>query len=145
MPPLEARLPQSHARSTSVSKRVLAGRIISGVPILFMIFDGGIKLTNTAPVTDAFAQLGYPLALAPTIGILALVCTAIYAIPRASVLGAVLLTGYLGGAISTQVRAGASAFSVFFPIIIAALIWGGLFLRDDRLSEFLPGRGSRGR
>ena len=78
------------------------------------------------------------MSLAPTIGILALACTAVYAIPRSAVLGAVLLTGYLGGAIATQVRAGAGLFPIFFPLIIAALIWGGLFLRDDRLRDFLP-------
>jgi len=108
-----------------------------------MIFDGGIKLAKVAPVTEAFARLGYPASLAPAIGILALACTAVYAIPRSSVLGAVLLTGYLGGAIATQVRAGAGLFPIFFPLIIAALIWGGLFLRDDRLLDFLPFRSVR--
>ncbi|MEP6491847.1 MAG: DoxX family protein [bacterium] len=143
MPHLEARFTHSTPRTVSVSKRVVAGRIISGLAILFMIFDGGIKLTNTAVVAVAFAQLGYPVSLAPAIGILALLCTAVYALPRASVFGAVLLTGYLGGAIATQVRAGSSTFSVFFPVIIGALVWGGLALRDDRLSEFLPGRRAR--
>jgi len=139
-----ARLTQSATQTTSHSKRIVAGRIISAVPILFMIFDGGIKLAKVAPVTEAFAQLGYPVSLAPTIGILALACTAVYAIPRSSVLGAVLLTGYLGGAIATQVRAGAGLFPIFFPIIIAGLVWGGLFLRDDRLRQFLPVPGGRG-
>jgi hypothetical protein len=137
------RLTQSATQTTSLSKRIVAGRIISAVPILFMIFDGGIKLTKVAPVTEAFIQLGYPVSLAPTIGILALVCTAVYALPRSSVLGAVLLTGYLGGAIATQVRAGAGLFPIFFPLIIAGLIWGGLFLRDDRLRAFLPLRSAR--
>lgn len=130
----------SARQGASVSKRIVAGRIISAVPILFMIFDGGIKLARIAPVTDAFVQLGFPVALAPAIGILALACTAIYAIPRTSVLGAILLTGYLGGAIAIQVRSAAGAFPIVFPLIIGALVWGGLFLRDDRLRVFLPYR-----
>ncbi len=122
------------------SKRVLAGRIISAVPILFMIFDGAIKIPKIQPVIDASAQLGLPIELAPGIGILALVCTAIYAFPRTSVLGAVLLTGYLGGAVATQLRAGTGLFNLFFPFIIGALVWGGLYLRDQRLRSFLPFR-----
>lgn len=138
-----ARLTPSTTQTSSLSKRIVAGRIVSAVPILFMIFDGGIKLAKVAPVTEAFVQLGYPVSLAPTIGILALVCTAVYAIPRSSVLGAVLLTGYLGGAIATQVRVGAGLFPIFFPLIIAALVWGGLFLRDERLRDFLSLRSAR--
>jgi hypothetical protein len=138
MSQLEGRLAPSAPRTASLSKRLLAGRIISAVPILFLIFDAVIKLVKIAPVVDAFGQLGYPLSLAPTIGVLALVCTAIYAIPRTSVLGAVLLTGYLGGAIASQVRIGAGVFNVFFPIIIGSLIWGGLHLREDRLRAILP-------
>lgn len=134
----ESGLTHSAPRSTPVSKRIATGRIISAVPILFMIFDGGIKLTKIAAVTDAFAQLGFPVSLAPAIGILAILCTLVYAIPRSSVLGAVLLTGYLGGAIATQVRSGAELFPIFFPTIIGALVWSGLILRDDRLRAFLP-------
>jgi hypothetical protein len=92
-------------------------------------------------VVEAFGRLGVPLSLAPGIGILALICTAVYVVPRTTVLGAVLLTGYLGGAVATQVRAQSGVFEVIFPIIIAALVWGGLFLRDDRLRAFLPLRG----
>src|SRR5258706_10617651 len=104
MQDVEGRLAQPAALSGSLSKRLLAGRIISAVPILFLIFDGVIKVVKIAPVVDAFAQLGYPVSLAPRIGILALACVAVYAIPRTSVLGAVLLTGYLGGAVATQLR-----------------------------------------
>jgi hypothetical protein len=111
------------------------------VPILFLTFDAVVKLVKIAPVVDAFAQLGYPISLAPAIGVLALACTAVYAIPRTSVLGAVLLTGYLGGAIATQVRIGAGVFPVFFPLIIAALVWGGLYLREEKLRALLPSRG----
>jgi hypothetical protein len=140
---IDARLAQPTTRTTSVTRTVLAGRIVSGVSIAFMLFDGGIKLFNNAAVIDAFARLGYPVSLAPAIGILALACTVVYALPQSSVLGAVLLTGYLGGAIATQVRAGAETFSVIFPVIIGALVWGGLLLRDERLRQFLPGVGTR--
>jgi DoxX-like family len=140
MPQINARLAQSASSTASTSKRLLAARIISAVAILFLTFDGAIKQVKIAPVVDAFPQLGYPISLAPSIGILALVCTAVYAIPRTSVLGAVLLTGYLGGAIASQVRIGAGLFPVFFPLIIGALVWGGLFLRENRLAGLLPSR-----
>jgi hypothetical protein len=130
--------PGTHA--TSLSKRIVAGRIISAIPILFMIFDGSIHIARITPVTDAFVQLGFPVALAPAIGVVALACTALYAIPRSSFFGAVLLTGYLGGAIATQVRSGAGLFPTFFPPIIGALVWGGLYLRDDRLRALSSAR-----
>jgi hypothetical protein len=142
MSQLAKRLTPSAAPTAPLSKRLLAARIISAVPILFLIFDAAIKLVPIAPVVDAFGQLGYPISLTPTIGVLALVCTATYAIPRTSVLGAVLLTGYLGGAIASQVRIGAGVFPVFFPIIVGSLIWVGLYLREDRLRAVLPTRAS---
>jgi hypothetical protein len=132
---------RSGARSAATSKRLWTGRIISAVPILFLTFDAVIKLVKIPAVAEAFGRLGYPLSLASGIGVLALICTAVYAIPRTAALGAVLLTGYLGGAIATQLRIGAGAFPVVFPIIIAGLVWGGLFLRDSRLRAFLPLRG----
>ena len=134
---LEGRLATSAAPAARMSKRLLAARVISAVPILFLMFDAVIKLVKIAPVVDAFAQLGYSIALAPTIGVLALVCVAVYAIPRTAILGAVLLTGYLGGAIASQVRIGAGVFPVFFPVIIGSLIWAGLYLRDDRLKRVI--------
>ena len=88
---------------------------------------------------ESFQQLGYPMHLAPIIGIIELVCLAVYVIPRTSVLGAILFTGYLGGAIATHVRVGNPLFThVLFPIYVAALLWGGLFLRDDRLRALIP-------
>jgi len=128
----------SAVRATRSSKRLWIGRTLTAIPILFLTLDAIIKLVKVAPVVEAFGRLGVPLSLASGIGTLALVCTAVYAVPRTAVLGAVLLTGYLGGAVATQVRAGSGAFEVIFPIIIAALVWGGLFLRDDRLRAFLP-------
>ena len=121
------------AATLPTSRQRVAGRIISTIPVLFLVFDAVIKLVKITPVVDAFAQLGYPITLAPGIGRLALVCTAIYVVPRTGPLGAVLLTGYLGGAIASQVRIGAGAFNVLFPVILGGLLWAGLLLRDSRL------------
>jgi hypothetical protein len=117
------------------------GRILSTLAVLFLIFDSMIKVLNTAPAVEATTQLGYAANLVVGIGVLELACLMIYLIPRVAVLGAILLTGYLGGAIATQVRAGAPLFSIIFPIIGGALVWGGLYLREDRLRALLPLRG----
>jgi hypothetical protein len=90
-----------------------------------------------APVVEAFAQLGYPLGVAVGLGILELACTALYVIPRTAVLGAVLLTAYLGGAVSTQLRAGAGWFPTIFPVLVGAILWAGLALRDARVRALL--------
>ena len=109
------------------------GRTLSALVVAFMIFDGVIHILTPAPVAEAFAQLGVPLRLSLGIGIVELICTALYAIPRTAVFGALLLTAYLGGAVATQLRAGAGWFPTVFPIVIAALLWGGLALRDARV------------
>src|SRR5713226_9015686 len=131
---------QSATRTAPVSnKRLWAGRIMSALPVLFLLFDSVIKLMKIAPVVEAFAQLGYPLSLAPVIGIIELVCVVVYVIPRTSILGAILLTGYLGGAVATHVRTGSPLLShTFFPVYVAVLLWGGLFLREDRLRALIP-------
>jgi DoxX-like family len=116
---------------------IWTGRTLSALAILFLAFDTIIKVLNLPPALEATTQLGYPASLVVTIGLLELACLTIYTIPRTSVLGAILLTGYLGGAIATQVRASSPLFSVVFPVIIGALIWGGLFLRDARLRALL--------
>ena len=133
---------QPSTQTSPISKRRLwTGRILSGFAVLFLVFDAIVKFTKIAPVVDSFAQLGYPIGLAPTIGSIALICVVVYVIPRTSVLGAVLLTGYLGGAIASQLRIGNPLFShVLFPIYVAALIWGGLYLRDEQLSALIPVR-----
>jgi hypothetical protein len=102
-----------------------------------MIFDAVIHILKPAPVTDSFAQLGFPIRLAVGIGIVELVCTAFYALPRTAAIGALLLTGYLGGAVAIQVRAGAGWFPTIFPILIAALLWSGLSLRDARVRSLI--------
>ena len=114
------------------------GRIISGFAVLFLIFDAVIKVINIQPVVDASVQLGLPVGLAPSIGILLLVCLVVYVIPQTAVLGAILLTGYLGGAIAIQLRSGEALFPLVFPVIIGVLLWGGLFLRDPQLRALVP-------
>jgi hypothetical protein len=115
-----------------------AGRIISGLVILFMTFDGVTKLTKVEPVLKAAAQLGFSVQEIVSIGIVALICTIIYAIPRTSILGAILLTGYLGGATAIQVHIRNPAFETLFPVIFGVFVWAGLFARNQRLRRLIP-------
>lgn len=119
------------------------GRILTGIPVAFLIVDGVMKLANVKAVADAMPLLGWPAGLAAPLGILLLSCVALYVIPQTAVLGAILLTGYLGGAVATHVRIGDPLFShVLFPTYIGAMIWGGLFLRDARVRALIPFRGT---
>jgi len=130
---------QSDTQTAPVSKtRLWAGRVLSILAVLFLLFDGVIHLMMLAPVKEAFARLGFPNNLGVGIGVLLLVCTVIYAIPGTSILGAILLTGYLGGAISIQARAGSTLFETTFPVIFGVLVWAGIFLREDRLGALVP-------
>jgi hypothetical protein len=113
--------------------RLWAGRIVSAVAVLFLLLDATIHVLKPPPVVEAFAALGFPIALSTQIGILELVCVLVYVIPRTAILGAVLLTGYLGGATAVQVRAGHATFECIFPALIGVLLWAGLLLRDRRL------------
>ncbi len=106
---------------------------MSMLPVLFLLVDGVIKVLQRPPAVEATTQLGYPPDVVLGIGILELACLAIYMMPRTAVLRAILLTGYLGGALATQVRAGADLFPLAFPIGIGLLLGGGLYLRDGRL------------
>jgi len=116
-----------------------AGVALTVVPVLFLVFDSVIKFTGLPIVQQSMTELGYPVEAALGIGLLEIACLALYLVPRTSVLGAVVLTGYLGGAIATHVRVGNPLFShVLFPTYIAALLWGGLFLREQRLRVLLP-------
>jgi hypothetical protein len=112
--------------------------MMSALSILFLFLDGIMKLAMPVSVVEATVQLGYPESVIPSIGILLLVCTVLYVIPHTSMLGAILLTGYLGGAVASHVRVGAGLFPIFFPVLLGILIWLGLFLRDDRLHALLP-------
>jgi len=117
------------------------GRVLSAVVVLFMIFDGVIKLPPLDIVTQTMAQLGWPadIGTARLLGIVGLVSTALYALPRTSVLGAILLTGYMGGAISTHVRIGNPLFShTLFGVYLGVMLWGGLYLRDPRVRALIP-------
>lgn len=118
----------------------MISRALSTLVILFMLFDGIAHLLMPAPVVQAFATLGFPTNTAVAIGIIELVLVALYAVPRTSIVGAVLLTGYLGGAVAAKVRIAAAPFDTIFPILIAALIWGGLYLRDARVRSIWMGR-----
>lgn len=112
---------------------------MSGLVVLFLVVDSVIKFIKPAPVVEAFAHLGWPESLAAALGVVLLACTALYMIPSTSVLGAILLTGYLGGAVATHLRAGDPLFShVLFPTYLGVLLWAGLFLREDRLRALIP-------
>ena len=126
----------SDTQTDSVSKKMLwAGYIISALPVLMLIVSGAMKLVKSAPVVEGFVRFGYPVSLALGIGLVELACVAIYMIPKTSVFGAILLTGYLGGATATHLRTGDPFFA---PIVLGVLVWGGLCLRDARLRALLP-------
>lgn len=120
---------------------IWTGRVLSGLAVLFLLFDSTGKLLEVQPVIDGTRQLGYPREIVFTLGVILLSCVVVYLIPRTSVLGALLLTGYLGGAVASQARVGNPLFShILFPTYVAMLIWGGLVLRDARLRAFAPWR-----
>ncbi len=130
---------QATIQTAPVSAKTLwAGRIMSGLPALFLLMDGAMKLAKPTIVVETTVKLGYPESVIFPLGIVLLACTLVYVIPRTSVLGAILLTGYLGGAVATHVRAGDGWFPIMFPVILGALLWGGLYLRDERLCALIP-------
>lgn len=116
------------------------GRVLSTLTVLFMLFDAFGKFAKQAQVLDAFARLGVPTSQTYSIGVLLLVSTIIYAIPRSAVLGAVLLTGYLGGAVAIQMRAGSPTFETVFPVIFGVVLWAGVYLRDCGVRRVFPVR-----
>lgn len=121
------------------NKALWTGRILSGLVVAFLLFDGAIKIIPLDIVVQTSQELGIPVHLARTLGVLTLAGTVLYAIPRTSMLGAILLTGYLGGAIYTHVRAGSPFLThTFFGVYLGLLIWGGLWLRDVRVRALIP-------
>jgi hypothetical protein len=128
------------AQTGGTSKGQLwTGRILSGLSIAFLLFDATIHMIKIPAVVAGFTALGFPASVAFPIGVIELVCIILYVIPRTSVLGAIFLTGYLGGAIATQVRIGAPMFSTtLFPIYVALFLWGGLYFRDPRVRALIP-------
>ena len=122
------------------SRRALwGGRAMSGFAVLFLLFDASVKVLQLPIAVEATTQLGYSTNVLFWLGLLELACLAVYLVPRTAVLGAVLWTGYLGGAVATHVRVGNPLLSqAFFPVYVALFLWGGLWLRDERLRAVLP-------
>ena len=119
-----------------LSKPVLwTSYVMSAVPVLMLLFSGGMKLVHPPQLDEGFTHLGWPVKLALALGIIEVTCTILYAIPRTAILGAILLTGYLGGAIATHVRIGEPFIAQF---IFGVIIWGGLYLRDPRIRALIP-------
>jgi DoxX-like family len=115
------------------------GRVMSGLVIAFMLLDGDMKLVPLGVVVTTSEQMGIPGSLARTLGILGLICTVLYAVPRTSIVCAILLTGYLGGAIASHLRLGDPIFTLtLFGLYLGLLVWGGIYLRDDRLRALIP-------
>ena len=129
---------QSNSENPS-KKRLWIGRIMTGFAALFLFADGVAKLFKPAMVVEGTVYLGYAESVIVPLGIVLVTCTLLYAFPRTSVLGAILLTGYLGGAVATHTRVGDPLFSnVLFPVYLGILIWGGIYLRDSRIHELIP-------
>jgi hypothetical protein len=122
---------ESATRKSVSKKAVWLGRIISGWVVLFLVFDAGVKVLRLAPAIEGTARIGYPVDLVVAIGIVELACLALYVVPRTWIFGAILLTGFLGGATAAKVRLEDPWF--VFPVAVGLLVWGGLFLRDDRV------------
>lgn len=122
------------------ARGVWAGRIVSWLPALFLLLDGVAKLFKPTPVVEGTVKLGYSESVIIPLGIVLIVCTVLYLIPATAVLGAILLTGYLGGAVATHVRAADGVFPVVFAVTFGVLVWLGIYLRDTRLRALVPFR-----
>ena len=129
---------------TEVSKPAsITGRVLSGLVIVFLLFDGAIKLVPWPVVTETMDRMGYGSSetLARSLGLITIVCTLLYSVPPTSILGAILLTGYLGGAIASHVRIGSPLFThILFGFYLGLMVWGGLYLRDGNLRALIPFR-----
>ena len=132
--------PEGGSTPEGVSKRARRGGwVMGGLPTLFLLLDGVMKLVRPAPVVEGTVSLGYPVDTIVPMGVVLLASTVLYAIPRTAVLGAILLTGYLGGAVATHVRVSHPLFShTLFPVYVGMLLWGGLWLRDARVRALVP-------
>ena len=132
------------SRDADISKPARwTGRVLSSLVILFLLFDGAIKLVPWPIVTETMDKMGYgpSESLARSLGLITIVCTALYSIPPTSILGAILLTGYLGGAMASHVRIGSPLFShTLFGFYLGLMVWGGLWLRDKNLRSLIPFR-----
>jgi DoxX-like family len=136
-------LDQSSKSQIGASKKawVWTGRVLSGITILFMLFDAAGKLFLESHVIEATTKIGYPMAAIRPLGVIALICTILYAVPRTAILGAVLLTAFYGGAVASKIRIEDPLFSsILFSVYLGLITWGGLYLRDERLRSFFPWR-----
>ncbi|HSV08516.1 MAG TPA: DoxX family protein [Candidatus Binatus sp.] len=128
----------------SSTEALWAGRVMSGLAVLFLLVDAAFKVLELPAAVEGTAQLGYPASVIFRLGLLELACLVVYLVPRTAVLGAVLWTGYLGGAVATHVRVGNPLLShTLFPLYVATFLWAGLWLRDEQLRSVLPVRASR--
>ena len=131
--PVDGTAPRSGRMAANV------GRLCTGLVALFLAFDTVLKVLKLGPAVEGTMALGYPAGSVQGIGIIELVCLVLYLVPRSSVLGGLLLTGYLGGAIATHVRISSPWFThTLFPVYVAIVLWGGLYLREKRLRALLP-------
>jgi len=125
--------------STASKGKLWSARIMQGIAVVFLLWDTGIKLARESHAVEGTIQLGYPDSSVVTIGIIELTCLILYLIPRTSIFGAILMTGYLGGAVATHLRLGNPLFShILFSVYVAILLWGGVYLRDERLRALIP-------
>lgn len=132
---------EPNLKTEPTSKEMIwTGRIMSWLPALFLLVDAVMKLIKPAPVVEATVGLGYPESVIVGLGIVLLASTILYLIPSTAILGAILLTGYLGGAVATHVRVRAGWFAILFPVVFGILLWGGLYFRDARMRVLLPVR-----
>jgi hypothetical protein len=130
-------IPMTSIASDATTSRLWAGRILSALPTLFLLVDGGMKLFKPPVVVQSTLELGYPESAIVGIGVVLLIATILYVFPRTAVLGAILLTGYLGGAVATHVRVSGAMFNIVFPVIFGCMLWGGLWLRDNNLRRLI--------
>ena len=124
----------------SLSLRTIAGRTIGTIVVLFMLMDAVMHVAIPAPVVEAFARIGYPIHLAPLLAFIVIISLALYVVPRTTMLGAILLTGYLGGAAATQLRAGSPPFEDVFPVIVGVLVWAAPYLLHARVRAAFSSR-----
>jgi hypothetical protein len=130
--------PLSNVAASNSKTLIWVGRTVSTLVVLFCAFDGIMKVIKEPHVISASSELGFSTNAMVLIGVLMLACTVLYAIPRTTILGAVLLTGYLGGAVVSNLRVGHPVFECTFPVIFGALAWGGIFVREPRVRELIP-------
>jgi hypothetical protein len=133
-------MPANTQTASTANKRTWIGRIVSILCVLFLLMDSVMKIVKAQPAVEGAVQLGYPESTLVPIGLILLFCTVLYTIPRTAILGAILLTGYLGGAVATQVRVGNPLFThILFPVYFGVLVWVGLYLRNNPFAAVLFG------